>query len=638
MQIHTLSLRNFKCFGDEPVVINFEADITALIGNNGSGKTAVSVALQRLFGVSADERIVRKDDFHVPSQETEEPSTRTLSLEVIFIFPELADEARSLDAIPGFFAHMATDASGTFKCRLVLESTWTADGTVDGAIDTRLIAVDTLAPEFDDASTHVVGSAERSRVQFIYVPANRDGVNHVSTFLRGRLWKAARWSDDLRSVLESSTLQVEDKFQSESATRVAEAAFASRWKQLQGAGTHSTPRFTPLRTDVNALLRGTEIVFDPDPSATSREAHGLSDGQKSILHVALTAASLDIEEQLAADIESPFADALTLLPSLTILAIEEPENSLSPFYLSRIVSQLIELASSSRVQSFVATHSASAMTRISPTKVRYFRQDSVHKRSTVRSLTLPQDGSEAAKYVQEAVRAHPELYFARFVVLGEGDSEQVVLPLIARAVSTDFDPSFIAMVPLGGRHTQHFWTLLTDLQIPHATLLDLDLGRAGGGLGRVKAAVANLTSVGVTVSTGDGSAVLMAEKVTRSGLREAVQQLETVGVFFSSDLDLDMMMLEHFWDAYTRLEGSERGPDSSKALKSVLGTDGESEDRDSWLTREDSLRWYRYLFSNRSKPATHLRAIAHLSRQELAAAPVPLLQLIQFASSRVVEP
>ena len=49
-----------------------------------------------------------------------------------------------------------------------------------------------------------------------------------------------------------------------------------------------------------------------------------------------------------------------------------------------------------------------------------------------------------------------------------------------------------------GRHVKHFWWLLPELNIPYATLLDLDLGRAGGGFGRVKTAIENLIETGVS--------------------------------------------------------------------------------------------------------------------------------------------
>ena len=85
-----------------------------------------------------------------------------------------------------------------------------------------------------------------------------------------------------------------------------------------------------------------------------------------------------------------------------------------------------------------------------------------------------------------AIIAYPELYFAKFVILAEGPSEEIVLPQIAAARQFQVDQSFVSLVPLGGRHVNHFWRLLNDLSIPHATLLDLDAGRETGGWARIK--------------------------------------------------------------------------------------------------------------------------------------------------------
>ena len=111
---------------------------------------------------------------------------------------------------------------------------------------------------------------------------------------------------------------------------------------------------------------------------------------------------------------------------------------------------------------------------------------------------MPEGNQDAVKFVRGAMQAFPELYFARFVLLVEGDSERIVLPRLAEAMDLLIDPSFVAIVPLGGRHVQHFWGLLNRLKIPYATLLDLDLGRKGGGFGRVKTAVQQLLEIGVS--------------------------------------------------------------------------------------------------------------------------------------------
>ena len=107
----------------------------------------------------------------------------------------------------------------------------------------------------------------------------------------------------------------------------------------------------------------------------------------------------------------------------------------------------------------------------------------------MRRIVLPETSDETAKYVREAVLAFPELYFSRLVVLGEGDSEQIVLPRVLAAAGIAEDDASVSVVPLGGRHVNHFWRLLDELKIPHVTLLDLDSGRHQGGWGRVNNAL-----------------------------------------------------------------------------------------------------------------------------------------------------
>jgi putative ATP-dependent endonuclease of OLD family len=43
-----------------------------------------------------------------------------------------------------------------------------------------------------------------------------------------------------------------------------------------------------------------------------------------------------------------------------------------------------------------------------------------------------------------------------------------------QAAALEVDAASVSVVPLGGRHVNHFWRLLHGLDIPHVTLLDLD--------------------------------------------------------------------------------------------------------------------------------------------------------------------
>jgi hypothetical protein len=370
----------------------------------------------------------------------------------------------------------------------------------------------------------------------------------------------------------------------------------------------------------------------------------LSDGQRSLLHLALTTAALDIEARVAdGSLAGEFDMTSAHLPTLTVLIIEEPENSLAPFYLSRIVTQVHQVCGGPRAQAVLVSHSASVLSRIDPASIRHFRRDGAAGTAAVRPITLPDNATEAGKYVREAVRAHPELYFARFVVLGEGDTEELVIPAIAQARGIALDPSFVAMVPLGGRHTNHFWRLLTDLNIPFATLLDLDYGRAGAGPARLRDACRRLAENGVDVFAGlDGFST--AEDVTdtmdAAQMVEVMRHLRRFGVFFSIPLDLDMAMLISFWEAYTELDPGERGPSGTDATDAVFGSGGSAggiwapADPATLARQQERLRWYRYLFLGRSKPSTHLRVLARLSSAELKDGPNEVCALAGYIKEK----
>ena len=157
MYIESLVLQNFRCFGNQRTVIPLGPGLTPFIGSNGAGKTAACQALQRLFGITNDQRTVRVDDFHAPAGETspggetKAQQPRTLTIEAVLAFPELDDDDdQGKDAVPEFFHRMAADDQGTLKCRIVLEARWEADGTLDGGLSENRWVVEVLegAPDF----------------------------------------------------------------------------------------------------------------------------------------------------------------------------------------------------------------------------------------------------------------------------------------------------------------------------------------------------------------------------------------------------------------------------------------------------------------------------------------------------------
>ena len=211
----------------------------------------------------------------------------------------------------------------------------------------------------------------------------------------------------------------------------------------------------------------------------------------------------------------------------------------------------------------MTSHSPAIVRRVDPENLRYFRMDKDVLASKVRTITLPEKESaqDQYKYIKEAVRAYPELYFAKLVILGEGDSEEIILPKYWEALNGSIDVGGISIVPLGGRHVNHFWRLLNDLQIPHITLLDLDREREGGGWGRIKYVLKQLIANGhdrnVLLTTESG--VLTDEQLDGmsewdvldvASMQTWLDCLEQYNVFFSAPLDIDFMMLEQMESEY----------------------------------------------------------------------------------------
>ena len=64
MRLDKVKLYNFRSFSKEQI-IKFD-DLTTIIGNNSSGKTAALAALNIMFSQISNDRILKRSDFHVP--------------------------------------------------------------------------------------------------------------------------------------------------------------------------------------------------------------------------------------------------------------------------------------------------------------------------------------------------------------------------------------------------------------------------------------------------------------------------------------------------------------------------------------------------------------------------------------------
>lgn len=242
---------------------------------------------------------MKLSEFHVPADEVEAPEERELRIEAVFAFPELDDpKAHPEQTVPEFFRHMTANEDGHLKLRIVLTSIWTDEGGANGTIKTERRIVYTFDDDYETRSTRFDDSA-REKIQAIFVPATRDGAREVTSFLRGRLWRAAQWSDAFGEHLTKAADELSEKFKKEKVVRSVTSVITERWRELHHMKKETTPIFEPITRELRVLVSNTELLFEPSPTGRTRPAAELSDGQRSLLHIALTAATLDLENGIA---------------------------------------------------------------------------------------------------------------------------------------------------------------------------------------------------------------------------------------------------------------------------------------------------------------------------------------------------
>jgi hypothetical protein len=673
MRIESLKLYGFRCFDSAGETIEFDG-LTAFVGPNASGKTAAMTALMRLFGESREQRSVVPADFHLQvGERMKGRQERSLAIECRVTFPELdTDSTDSTTAVPESFNQMVVDEpNGSPFCRIRLDATWTDDGTIDGDIEQHLWWINTNSddPTVIPGNRRRVGAGDRARIRVIYVPAARDPRRQIratagTTF--GRLLEALSLGDAAHQ-LQIAVDQLDQILTGLVGIQTMSTGLQTTWSELYDGNAARNVALRAIEEDATSLIKSVAPAFTPAEDGSSMTSNELSDGHRSLFSLALALSLFNIEEGLREKAEeSGFrGDAAEKLPSLTLFAIEEPENHLSPQYLGKIILQLKKVVATGRAQVALSSHSPAILERIGPESVRYFLGHENTATTNVRAVPLPDEETEAFKYVREAVRRNAELYFARLVVLGEGPSEEIILKRLFEAVDQPIDAHFISVVPLGGRHVNHLWRLLNGLQIPYITLLDLDREKQGGGWGRIQYVRNELITLysdndpRLSMPHGDTEVVrLDAPELNEIGRRSVTQtedlarwvgSLEHYDVFFSDPLDIDFAMLGNFTEIYKSLAPAnggprlpnEESPEFERAIaqrvNSVLGPGDETADEVGSTYSEywqPLFAWYKYLFIDGSKPVTHTRALLEIADQALLAqAPECLMRIIARAQS-----
>lgn len=676
MRLTKLKICNYRSFASEQeIMIN---ELTSFIGNNSAGKTAALSALNCIFSENANDRMLQRSDFHVPlGTKPEDMEQQNLYIEAVFIFDELEQDETSAEyAVPSFFQSMVVGEPGEVPyIRIRLEAAWEKSNNLEGSIESNISYItcpEGVEIQEDDKKNAIRKDLDRIRV--IYIPAVRDPskqLKNVSGTMMHQIISSINWSEGTKANIETKIKELNNQFKQEQGISILDSSIHSQWLSYDSDSRYSNAELRFNSTDIDSSVKKSEVVFLPSVTGKEYSIDEMGDGLRSLFYISMVDSILDVESKIQKEIDENVENKsfTNNPPILTIIALEEPENHIAPHLIGKLLKNLFSIAKRTNAQTVLTSHSPAIIKRINPEDLRYFRMSSEYLSTEVRSITLPDQEKlpDQYKYIKEAVKAYPELYFAKLVILGEGDSEEIIIPRYIEAYGEDIDTSGISVIPLGGRHVNHFWRLLTDLKIPYITLLDLDREREGGGWGRIKYAIEQLIEIGeskdelLKVKTG----VLTKEELDGMNHWEVketeimngwIQMLEKYDVFYSSPLDIDFVMLEAIGDRYISILDKNEGPrlevkDGEKTKKirlakvdktkyvsewekrianDVSNTLKECGSSGSTFTQEQKewMVWYNYFFLNRGKPATHIAVLSQMTDEEYQENTPPVIEKI----------
>ena len=653
MQISNLRIKGFKSFGPEGVDIPLKNKLSAFIGLNSSGKTTALESLRKLFGSSLSERELVREDFHI--SKNEDPNStleRKLSIEVAISF---ADDEDEQDAIAIHFPEMVIDGQGTDPyIRIRLEAKWSKSNILpDGEIEFETYYITVSESEIvNDENKRIFPRHLRPLIQILYVPAIRkpsEQIKYASGSILYRILRKIQWANAFKANFDTQIDDINTSFQSLPQFRTIQNEITKVWGQFHKDERYKDTTLEFSNSNFDEILKKLEISFTPTGTHKKFSVNELGDGYRSMFYLTLVCALLDIEEQLAAS-QSTDEDLIMTRPLLTILAIEEPENHIAPQLLGRVVKILSSISKQNHSQVLLSSHTPSIVKRIDPESILHFRITE-HYESQVNEIELPEKKDEAYKYVKQAIHNYPEIYFARLVVIGEGDTEEVIFNRFMEIEGVDFDDNIITFAPLGHRFVNHIWKLLNALNIPYITLLDLDLERHGGGWGRIKYALEQLIVIGtdkselLTLEDGrvmsDNELDTMHKSVvnidTPRLILSWIRLLNSYDIFFSEPLDLDFLMLKHYPQFYMKTIPENGGPKIPNRITDPFGFQAKvnagvqatlKSENATGLTYSENDRelmtWYNYHFLGRGKPTTHILTFSEMTEDDIRQSFPPL--------------
>lgn len=493
MYLAEVEIENFRCFGggESKLVLPLTAGFTAVVGENDTGKTAVIDALRFVLGTRDQEYSRIEDhDFHWALGEGE----RRKQIRIRCKFDDLSISDK------GAFAEYLTYVTRDGAVDTVLYVTWTASYTSKALRQRGSVVAEFRSGVAGDGP--IMDAEARGLLRATYLRPLRDAERAMSS---GRGSRLAQILQNTREVAESGN----------DYDRAADPNPDPNTLSVLGVGDYASELLANREGIQAARKRLNEDYLEPlsfrGNKLTSRIGVSAAADRNIRLRQLLEKLELELKTEVTQEQSNRglgsnnllfMACELLLLGSeaedLPLLLIEEPEAHLHPQRQLRLMKFLQNQANlvrddGQKIQIIVTTHSpnlASAIELESLVMIQGGRAYSMRAGLTM----LDESDYRFLERFLDVTKAN--MFFARGVVIVEGDGENILLPALARLIGMDFTEHGVSVVNVGHTGLRRFARVFqrADAQadgvvaVPVACVADSDIMPACAPLitGRVK--------------------------------------------------------------------------------------------------------------------------------------------------------
>ena len=481
MFISKIKIENFRLFGsgDHAFVLHLNPGLTALVGENDAGKTAVIDALRLTLGTRDQEYFrLEPTDFHQPS----DGGNRAEQILICCTFEALTAQDR------GAFAEYLTYRKTGAITETILHITWIAKRNEKEGPTRRYLPIEWRSGAEGDGP--LLDPGARFLLMATYLRPLRDAERAMSAGRGSRLSQILQHTKEIKSKGEPFKRKENS---TPDPTKLSVLGLGDWASYLLGESEGIKNTRKTLNTDYLYPLS-----FSGDPLDARISVTGSSDDATRLrqllekLEVSLSAAGLT-DESLSRGLGSNnllfMACELLLLATeeegFPLLLIEEPEAHLHPQRQLRLMGFLQEQVKNRRadgqqIQIIVTTHSPNLASDIKLENLVLIRDGKAFPMAREMTKLEPSDYSFLERFL-DVTKAN--LFFARGVIIVEGDAENILLPTLACLIKRDLREHGVSLVNVGGVGLRRYANIFLranptkdgEVSIPVACVTDVDV-------------------------------------------------------------------------------------------------------------------------------------------------------------------